>query len=135
MKVIMIIATMFWSAVAAGSSMSVERAYDVGVGLAPTFAPEVGYNDSKLRFVFEGGVSFIKYSEQPRITIKGISHSVAPTFRLLRIGVASIQDKLALTFTPLSVMIRDKAYMGTTFGFGKQPYTIFSFNYVMWEDE
>ena len=116
------------------SGIKKEGSFDLGIGLAPSFTPETGYYKSKFRLGIEAGYSFFKYSDVSLVKIKGVGESQSPAaFKLLRVGASYIDGQAALLVSPISVMIRDRAYLSPTFGFGKNPYTIFSLSYSLVE--
>ena len=121
---------LLFSSLSYGSEIKNKISLDLGVLAAPTFVPEVGYEGVKTRLGVELGICFFDYTDTSVVEIKGVNESTTP-FRLLRIGIASIERDVILTVSPISVMIRDRAYLTSSFGLGKKPYTIFSFSYVL----
>ena len=130
-KLIVLVALLF--ATTAHGEIVNKLALDFGIGLAPTFVPEAGYNNAKVRFGFETGLSFWEWSEPTFVKVKHIALPSQTTLRLIRVGLASIDHEPVLIFSPVSIMIRDRVYLSTTSGFGKSPYTIFSLSYILVE--
>lgn len=111
----------------------VEQDYtlDLGINLAPSFTPEAGYENATARFGIEFGVSLYKYQDPAIFKINKITQPPRTTFKLLKFGIAVINTDPLLTFSPLSVYLKDKLYLSPTLGFGKDPYTMFSVSYEM----
>ena len=118
------------STFAYGGELKNRTSYDLGVAMAPTFVPEVGYSGMKNRLGVEVGVSFFDFVDKSVVELKGINEADT-SFRLLRLGIASIESKLVFVISPICVIIRDRAYLSSSIGLGEKPYTIFSFLYVI----
>lgn len=129
-KFFIVLSLIFFPSLAYGD-MFAETSYDLGVLIAPSFAPEVGYEKSKMRFGVEFGVSFIKYEDNSWMKLKKISSPPDTIFKLLRVGVAAIVNRPVLIFSPISVMIKNRVYLSPSLGMGKDPYTLFSFSYEL----
>lgn len=95
---------------------------DLGLGLAPSFVPELGYEFAKMRTSVELGVSLFEYAN---------SEDNLSKIKFLRIGVGVVNTKPVILFSPLSVYLKDRVYVSPTFGFGEEPYTIFSISYQL----
>jgi hypothetical protein len=49
----------------------------------------------------------------------------------MRVGIAFIENDVALTLAPVSLFLKDKVFVTSSFGFSKKPYTIFSISYEL----
>lgn len=103
-----------------------QNSYDLGIALAPSMSPESGYSQTKFRFGLEIGMCFFKFEDES----EG-SSTHTTTFKLIKIGIASIANQPALIFSPISILLKDKVYFSPTFGFGRSPYTLFSLSYEL----
>ena len=108
-----------------------DYSFDLGIGFSPTFAPEAGYKNTNIRLGIEYGISFYKYQDSATFKIKGVTQPPRTTFKLLRLGLGMIGNEPAFLFSPIQVYLQDKAYLAPTFGFGKNPYTVFSISYEL----
>lgn len=125
-----LILSLFFSTHLFAEGLEQRTSVDLGLGLSPSFAPELGYKYSKLRTSVEIGVSFFEYNAAPFVEVKGIS-TPATRLKLLRIGIGVVNTKPVALFAPISVHLKDKVYLSPTFGFGEEPYTIFSIAYQL----
>lgn len=105
--------------------------FDLGIVMSPTFTPESGYDGAKLRLGIEAAVSLYKLEDRSYVNIKGISNPDKTTIKLLRVGVAFIENEAVLTLAPISLFLKDKVYVTTSLGFSKKPYTVFSISYEL----
>ncbi len=118
------------SGTAFGGELTEEMAFDLGIGLAPSFTPEAGYDKAKLRLGIEFGWTYYRYEDSSLVDVKGLS-TPRVIAKFLRLGVGSIDNKPVFLFSPISLYVQDRVYMSPTFGFGKNPYTIFSITYEL----
>ena len=62
-----------------------ENSIDVGIGLSPTFTPESGYKESKLRIGIEASMCFFKYESGSWTSLEKVT-APRTTMRLVRVG-------------------------------------------------
>ena len=108
-----------------------QNCFDLGISAAPSMTPESGYSNIRLRLGIEMGMSFLKFEDESAVKVKGVSNPPATTFKLLRIGFATVATQPVFIFSPISILMKDKVYFSPTFGFGRDPYTLFSFSYEL----
>lgn len=105
--------------------------FDLGIVISPSFSPEGGYEESRLRLGVEAGYSFFKFEDDTLLELEGITKEKTTTFKLLRVGLGTVNNKPVATFSPISVRLQDRLYLSPTFGFGESPYTIFSISFEL----
>lgn len=128
---LLVLSCLIFSFSAYGEGLKRETSFDLGIGIAPALSPETGYKDASLRFGIEFGATLYKYEDDALFSIKGVTQPPRTTFKLLRFGGAIIDNKPTFLFSPISVYLKDKAYLSPTFSFGENPYTVFSFTYEL----
>ena len=127
MKLIFLI--LLLTSTSAYADLEYDKSFDLGISLSPSFTPEGGYSDARFRFGIELGFTFFKFENEPLVSAKGITKSRTTSFKLLRVGVGVIDNQPVATFSPIAVRLQDRLYLSPTFGFGKDPHTIFSISY------
>lgn len=129
MKFISILFLLF--STTASANLEVDHSLNLGIAFAPSFTPEGGYKNSNLRLGVEAGVFFFKYRTDSVLDIDGLNPYRKTSFKLLKVGLGAINNKPVVTFSPLAVKFQDRLYLSPTFGFGKDPYTMFTIAYEL----
>lgn len=107
------------------------RSFDLGIAVSPSFTPEGGYSDSRLRLGVEFAMSFFTYTDGQLVSVEGVTSAPTTSFKLLRVGIGAIDKAPVLTFSPMAVRLQNRLYLAPTFGFGEHPHTIFSVSYEL----
>ena len=113
------------------ADMKQEIRYDLGLNIAPSVAPELGYDRSVVRGGIEFGVSFFEYKSHRFLSIKGLTEDERTPMRFLRIGLGLIVDQPVFIFSPVSIRVKEHLFISPTFGFGKYPYSMYSLTYEL----
>ena len=108
------------------ADVKVSPTYDLGIQFASSITPELGYSQMKIKCGFDVGVSLFQIESNLMSRVANPN-----TTKLLRLGVGQVDNKLILTFAPVSAPIYNKLYLTPSIGLGKKPYTLWGLTYTI----